>query len=87
MDQIDGQIIDLLRENGRRSNVEMARVLGISEGTVRKRIERLLSSGVLESLASLILPWPDMRLMPWSLLPSSWRKSSTLGGCYATCPK
>lgn len=47
MDQIDGQIIDLLRENGRRSNVEMARVLGISEGTVRKRIERLLSSGVL----------------------------------------
>ena len=48
MDQIDRQILDLLRENGRRSNVEVARALGISEGTVRKRIDRLLSSGVLK---------------------------------------
>jgi len=47
MDQIDRQIADLLRENGRRSNVEIARTLGISEGTVRKRIDRLLSSGAL----------------------------------------
>jgi len=47
MDQIDRQIADLLRENGRRSNVEIARALGISEGTVRKRIDRLLSSGAL----------------------------------------
>jgi len=47
MDQIDRQIISLLREKGRRSNVEVARLLGISEGTVRKRIDRLLNSGVL----------------------------------------
>jgi len=34
-----------LRENGRRSNVEIARLLGLSEGTVRKRIEKLLAEG------------------------------------------
>ncbi|MCD6520179.1 MAG: response regulator [Anaerolineae bacterium] len=47
MDRTDQQIIALLRQDGRRSNVEIARELGISEGTVRKRIDRLISSGAL----------------------------------------
>jgi Lrp/AsnC family transcriptional regulator for asnA, asnC and gidA len=47
MDQVDRQIIELLRENGRRANVDIAREIGISEGTVRKRVERLLSGGAL----------------------------------------
>jgi Lrp/AsnC family transcriptional regulator for asnA, asnC and gidA len=45
MDETDRQIVELLRENGRRSNVEIARTLEISEGTVRKRIDRLLAQG------------------------------------------
>jgi len=45
MDKTDRQIMDLLREEGRRSNVEIARALGISEGTVRKRVDRLLLNG------------------------------------------
>lgn len=47
MDLIDRGIIDLLCENGRRSNVDMARELSVSEGTVRKRVDRLVSSGAL----------------------------------------
>ncbi len=47
MDRTDRQIAELLGDNGRRSNVDIARELGISEGTVRKRLERLLSSGTL----------------------------------------
>jgi len=47
MDAIDRQISELLRENGRRANVDIAREIGISEGTVRKRVERLVSGGVL----------------------------------------
>lgn len=47
MDAVDRQIIELLRENGRRANVDIAREIGISEGTVRKRVERLLSGGAL----------------------------------------
>jgi Lrp/AsnC family transcriptional regulator for asnA, asnC and gidA len=47
MDLIDRGIINLLCENGRRSNVDMARELNVSEGTVRKRVDRLISSGAL----------------------------------------
>ena len=47
MDHIDRQIVALLAENGRRSNVQIAREIGVSEGTVRKRIDRLLSNGSL----------------------------------------
>ncbi|MBC7236356.1 MAG: response regulator [Chloroflexi bacterium] len=47
MDQTDRDIIELLRQDGRRSNVEIARELGVSEGTVRKRIERLIESDAL----------------------------------------
>jgi Lrp/AsnC family transcriptional regulator for asnA, asnC and gidA len=48
MDGTDRAIVAMLAEKGRRSNVEIARALGISEGTVRKRIDRLMESGVLE---------------------------------------
>jgi len=48
MDRLDRQIVELLRENGRRSNVDIARNLGISEGTVRKRVDRLVGTGALK---------------------------------------
>lgn len=48
MDETDRQIIESLQANGRRSNVEIARELGISEGTVRKRLDRLIETGVLQ---------------------------------------
>ena len=47
MDATDRRIMELLREDGRRSNVDIARALGMSEGTVRKRIDRLLAGGAL----------------------------------------
>jgi len=47
MDEMDRQIVNLLRKNARRSNVEIARELGVSEGTVRKRVDRLLETNAL----------------------------------------
>jgi len=47
MDRTDRRIIELLRQDGRCSNVEIARQLGVSEGTIRKRVERLLADGAL----------------------------------------
>ncbi len=47
LDELDRKIVGLLRENGRRPNVEIARILQVSEGTVRRRIDRLISDGVL----------------------------------------
>jgi len=47
IDGTDRRIISLLQLNGRRSNVDIARAIGVAEATVRKRIDRLLSEGVI----------------------------------------
>ena len=51
-DELDRQIITLLRADGRRSNREIARRLGVPEATVRYRVRRLTESGVLRITAS-----------------------------------
>ncbi len=47
LDKLDRQIVTMLQVEGRTSNVEIARSLGVAEGTIRKRLERLVSSGVI----------------------------------------
>lgn len=51
-DALDLQIIALLRVDGRRSNREVARRLGVPEATVRYRVRRLTESGVLKIAAA-----------------------------------
>lgn len=51
IDQVDHKIISLLQQDGRMSNSEIARKLGVAEGTVRHRIERLLNEGLIKITA------------------------------------
>lgn len=51
LDRIDHQIISLLQDDGRMPNLEIARQLGVTEGTIRKRLERLLSGGIIKVTA------------------------------------
>ena len=51
MDTIDTQIAYLLGLNGRLSNREIARRIGVTEGTVRQRLGRLIESGSLRIAA------------------------------------
>ncbi len=51
IDAIDRRIIALLQLDGRTSNVDIARAVGIAEATVRKRIERLLTEGAIRVAA------------------------------------
>ncbi len=51
MDNIDLKIISYLGENSRISNREIARRIGIAEGTVRNRLDRLTKEGVLHTTA------------------------------------
>ncbi len=46
-DPVDRRIMELLQRDGRLSNSEVARSLGLSEPTVRRRISRLIETGIL----------------------------------------
>ncbi len=50
-DQLDRQIISMLQADGRCSNREIARSLGVPEATVRYRVRRLTESGLLRITA------------------------------------
>jgi Lrp/AsnC family transcriptional regulator, regulator for asnA, asnC and gidA len=50
-DETDRKILRLLRTDGRTSNVEIARQLGFTETTVRKRIANMLADGLVEIVA------------------------------------
>lgn len=47
MDEVDRRILELLREDSRLAYTKIAKTLGLSEGTVRQRVRRLLKSGVI----------------------------------------
>lgn len=51
IDALDRQIITLLQKNGRMANVDIAREVGVTEATVRKRLERLLSENIIRIVA------------------------------------
>lgn len=51
LDSVDHQIIRALQLDGRVSNVEIARQVGVSEATVRKRLDRLIADKVIQITA------------------------------------
>ena len=51
LDDLDRKIIEHLQGNGRLSNAAIARALGVTEATVRHRIERLISNGFIRITA------------------------------------
>lgn len=54
LDQVDQQIIDLLRSDGRMAVSEMAKRLSMPETTTRYRVQRLIQSETVKVLA-----WPN----------------------------
>ena len=47
LDAVDRRIVQLLRHDGRRSYADIARLVGVSEPTVRKRVDRLVQTGAI----------------------------------------
>lgn len=47
LDRLDSEIIRILKEDARVSNVEVAKRLGISEANIRKRIAGLRETGII----------------------------------------
>ena len=51
MDELDSKIIDILQHDGRASNAGIARKVGVSEGTVRRRLKRLVQEKYISVVA------------------------------------
>lgn len=54
LDEIDQEIIRLLRTDGRMSFTEVGKQLNVPEATARYRVQRLLQSGIVQVIA-----WPN----------------------------
>jgi len=54
IDSLDRKIIAILQKDGRTPNVEIARMLGVAEGTIRRRMEHLIAEGIIH-----IAAWTD----------------------------
>lgn len=48
MDELDREILSILRRDARKPYTEIAEQVGTSEGTVRNRVERMTDEGVIE---------------------------------------
>lgn len=51
LDSLDSQIIEILKKDGRASNARIAREVQVSEGTVRRRLKRLVDDGFIQVMA------------------------------------
>jgi len=51
MDDLDRNIITILEQNGRASNARIARTVRVSEGTIRRRLKRLINDGIINVTA------------------------------------
>ena len=51
MDELDRRIVELLQLDGRTSNAKIARELGVSEGTIRHRLNRLIQDDAIRIAA------------------------------------
>jgi DNA-binding Lrp family transcriptional regulator len=54
MDDTDSKIINILINNGRMNNNQIAEKLGIGEATVRRRIDKLVQGGIIRSFTVLL---------------------------------
>ena len=48
LDAVDKQIVAILQADGRRSYAAIAKQVGVSEGTARSRVQRLMESELLQ---------------------------------------
>jgi DNA-binding Lrp family transcriptional regulator len=73
VDEVDRSLYELLHTDGRMGFTEMAEQAGVSEATVRRRVNRLLASGSLRlrcEVAQSVSGWPTTAIL-WARVPPS----------------
>jgi len=61
MDDLDRHILDELREDGRASYAHMGGSIGLSASAVKRRVDRMVASGIIRGFSVLIDPELDGR--------------------------
>ncbi len=56
VDQIDEKIIKALKENSRKTYVEIGKAVGLSEGAVRNRVQSLINTGTIRKFTVEVAP-------------------------------
>ena len=56
MDRIDKQILNILQENGRITNAQLSRMVGISAPATLERVKRLETKGVISHFMAVVDP-------------------------------
>ena len=59
MDNLDRGIIDLLRQNSRAGYGDIGAVVGLSASAVKRRVDRLVADGVIQSFTIQVDPTVD----------------------------
>ena len=75
-DQIDCRMIELLQKDGRISNTDIAKKIGISEATVRTRLNRLIEEEYIQIVAVSNPMW-FMPPVIQTYTPSLWQNPWT----------
>ncbi|MBL7117863.1 MAG: Lrp/AsnC family transcriptional regulator [Candidatus Syntrophoarchaeum sp.] len=56
LDEIDEKIIEMLQEDSRKTFVEIAKELGVSDPTIHVRVKKLQEAGVIEKFTAVLAP-------------------------------
>ncbi|UCF07595.1 MAG: Lrp/AsnC family transcriptional regulator [Thermoplasmata archaeon] len=54
IDEVDMKLLQIIQENGRMPNIEIAERMGMSEGTVRRRVNNLIERDLIRGFAALL---------------------------------
>ena len=63
IDEVDRKLIRELQKNGRQSSTELSKILGVVEGTVRRRTKRLIQNDIMKVVAI-----PNMDALGYSFM-------------------
>ena len=63
LDDLDRRIMKMLRHDGRLAYAEIARAVGVSKPTVRKRVDRLVQTGAIVIMGDKMGAWGDLDLV------------------------
>ncbi|MGB3457944.1 MAG: winged helix-turn-helix transcriptional regulator, partial [Halobacteriota archaeon] len=56
LDEIDKKIIEMLQEDSRKTFVEIAKELGVSDPTIHVRVKKLQEAGIIEKFTAVLAP-------------------------------